>query len=48
MNKHHLKINPEHYYNVKDGTKTFEIRKMIEVFKRRLGYFILLAKKRRC
>lgn len=27
MNKHHLKINPEHYYNVKDGTKTFEIRK---------------------
>lgn len=26
MNKHDLKIWPEHYNNVKSGTKTFEIR----------------------
>ncbi len=26
-NRHSLKIHPEHYNNVKDGTKTFEIRK---------------------
>lgn len=26
MNHHDLKIHPEHYNNVKDGTKTFEIR----------------------
>lgn len=24
---HHIKIHPEHYNNVKAGTKTFEIRK---------------------
>ncbi len=27
MNHHHIKIHPEHYNNVKAGTKTFEIRK---------------------
>lgn len=26
MNHHNLKILPEHYNNVKNGTKTFEIR----------------------
>jgi hypothetical protein len=26
MNTHHIKILPEHYHNVKIGTKTFEIR----------------------
>lgn len=26
MNHHRLKIYPEHYNNVKSGTKTFEIR----------------------
>ena len=34
MNHHHLKIWPEHYNNVKAGTKTFEIRKNDRAFQK--------------
>lgn len=34
MNKHHLKIWPEHYNNIKAGSKTFEIRKNDRAFQK--------------
>ena len=34
MNTHCLKIWPEHYHNVKSGTKTFEIRKNDRAFQK--------------
>lgn len=34
MNYHELKIHPEHYNNVKAGTKTFEIRKNDRAFQK--------------
>lgn len=34
MNHHFLKIYPEHYNNIKDGTKTFEIRKNDRAFQK--------------
>ena len=34
MNHHELKILPQHYNNVKAGTKTFEIRKNDRAFQK--------------
>jgi hypothetical protein len=34
MNKHVLKILPQHYNNVASGTKTFEIRKNDRAFQK--------------
>ena len=34
MNNHDLKINPVHYNNVIQGTKTFEIRKNDRAFQK--------------
>ena len=40
MNEHYLKIWPEHFNNVKNGNKTFEIRKNDRAFQK--GDFVRL------
>ena len=42
MNTHHLKIYPEHYNNVKIGTKKFEIRDNDRAFQKVDSVFLYI------